>query len=208
MQGIVSTDDALARAREAGVDLVEVSPNERPPVCKIMDYGKQKYLQSKKQKQRHHEQRLKEVRMRPKTDPHDKEIKLNRARRFLNQGDRVQFTMMFRGRERFHREVGLKAFDAIVAMLEDVAKLEQPARTLGRRMTMTLVPLKSGGAKKPPKPAKKPSAPAAVPSQVTGTVPVQAAGPSVPAPPEPPAPEAGSPATSSTAGPAADRPAE
>lgn len=142
-------------AREAGVDLVEVSPNERPPVCKIMDYGKQKYLQSKRQKQKHHEQRLKEIRIRPKTDPHDREIKLNRARRFLGQGDRVQFTMMFRGRERFHKEVGLAIFDGIVTELGDLAKLERPARAMGRRMTMVMVPSKPAGTSKA-EVAKKP----------------------------------------------------
>ncbi len=136
------TDEALALAREAGVDLVEVSPNERPPVCKIMDYGKQKYLQSKRLKQKHHEQRMKEVRIRPKTDPHDKEIKLNRAKRFLAHGDRVQFTMLFRGRERFHKEVGLRIFEEIVASLEDGAKIERAPRIMGRRMTMVLVPSK------------------------------------------------------------------
>lgn len=142
------TDEALALAREAGVDLVEVSPNERPPVCKIMDYGKQKYLQSKRVKQKHHEQRMKEVRIRPKTDPHDKDIKLNRAKRFLEHGDRVQFTMLFRGRERFHKEVGLRIFEQIVASLEDSAKIERAPRIMGRRMTMVLVP------SKPPKPPK------------------------------------------------------
>ncbi|MBN2561652.1 MAG: translation initiation factor IF-3 [Phycisphaerae bacterium] len=155
---IMPTSDALAMAREAGLDLVEVSPNERPPVCKIMDYGKQKYLQSKKQKQKHHEQRLKELRIRPKTDPHDKEIKISRARRFLESGDRVQFTMMFRGRERLHREVGLRIFDEIVSLLQDVSKIERHARMLGRRMTMVLVPLKAGATKKakPPKATVEP----------------------------------------------------
>jgi translation initiation factor IF-3 len=147
-RGIISTAEAQELAREAGMDLVEVSPNERPPVCKIMDYGKHKYLQSKKQKQKHHEQRLKEVRIRPKTDPHDKDIKLSRARGFLEHGDRVQFTMLFRGRERFHKEVGLQIFNGIVASLEDIAKIERPARALGRRMTMVLVPTKQGSPQK------------------------------------------------------------
>ncbi len=143
------TEEALRLAGDARQDLVEVSPTERPPVCKIMDYGKHKYVQSKKQRQKHHEQKLKEVRLRPKTDPHDKGIKLNRARSFLEQGNRVQFTMLFRGRERFHKEVGLKIFHGIVASLEDVAKVERPPIALGRRMTMILVPSKVGGSKKP-----------------------------------------------------------
>ncbi|MCG8406278.1 MAG: translation initiation factor IF-3 [Phycisphaerales bacterium] len=143
MIGIVPTDEALRMARDSGLDLVEVSPNERPPVCRIMDYGKHKYDQSKKLKQKHHEQRIKEVRLRPKTDPHDKEIKLKRARTFLEHGDRVQFTMLFRGRERFHKELGLDIFDEIVKELEEIAKLDRPAKALGRRMTMVLAPIKA-----------------------------------------------------------------
>jgi translation initiation factor IF-3 len=132
----------MRMARDAGLDLVEVSPNERPPVCKIMDYGKHKYLQSKKAKQKHHEQKIKEVRIRPKTDPHDREIKLKHAREFLEEGDRVQFTMRFRGRERFHKDLGMGAFADIARQLADLAKIERPALMLGQRMTMVLVPLK------------------------------------------------------------------
>jgi translation initiation factor IF-3 len=151
MLGVVPTDEATRMAREVGLDLVEVSPNERPPVCKIMDYGRHKYLQSKKLKQKHHERRTKEIRLRPKTDPHDKEIKINRARTFLEHGDRVQFTMLFRGRERFHADSGYEAFNDIVTALGELAKAEQPARLMGRRLTMILVPAK------PPKPVGKPS---------------------------------------------------
>ncbi len=136
-------------AMDAGLDLVEVSPNERPPVCKILDYGKSKYLKSKL-KQKHHERKLKEVRIRPKTDDHDKMIKLNRARKFLEGGDRVQFTMIFRGRERVHRDIGYANFNEIAKMMEDVAKLDRPAKSLGRRMTMVLAPLKL-----PPPPPQK-----------------------------------------------------
>ncbi len=143
MRGVVSTDDAMRMARDAGVDLVEVSPNERPPVCKLMDYGKHKYMQSKKLKQKHHERKTKEVRLRPKTDPHDREIKMKRAFQFLEEGDRVQFTMMFRGRERFHAEVGYEAFDDIVKSLGELAKVERPPRLFGRRMTMVVAPAKS-----------------------------------------------------------------
>jgi len=153
LRGVVPTEEALRVARESGMDLVEVSPNERPPVCKVMDYGKFKYLQSKKLKQKHHEQKLKEVRIRPKTDPHDKEIKLARARDFLDHGDRVQFTMLFRGRERVHRDIGLEAFNEIAVSLHDIAKVEQPAKLLGRRMVMILVPGKPTIAVKKPKPA-------------------------------------------------------
>ncbi len=163
MLGLVPTDQATKMAREVGMDLVEVSPNERPPVCKIMDYGKHKYLQSKKQKQKHHERRTKEVRLRPKTDPHDKQIKMNRAKSFLEHGDPVQFTMMFRGRERFHAEAGYEAFNDILAMLGESAKIEQPPRLQGRRLTMVLAPAKLPRATKPvaAEPARSASAPSA-----------------------------------------------
>lgn len=165
MLGVVSTSDAMQRARDIGMDLVEISPNERPPVCKIMDYGKHKYLQSKKHKQKHHEQKLKEVRIRPKTDPHDRQIKMAHARQFLEHGDKVLFTMMFRGRERFHQDIGDDSFNDIITSLADVAKVEQPPKTFGRRMTMVLVPVKvpaphkpkpAGGGDKGPKAVKAP----------------------------------------------------
>lgn len=181
MLGVISTDEAMRKARDVGMDLVEVSPNERPPVCRIMDYGKHKYNQAKKQKQRHHEQKIKEVRLRPKTDPHDKGIKLKRAQGFLEQGDRVQFTMLFRGRERFHHEVGMAIFNDIIKELEPVAKVDRYPRALGRRMTMVLVPAKmptpgkpkpkapATGSKPPAKPAAEPAAPAAPTAPATGT---------------------------------------
>lgn len=141
-RGVVETAEALRMAREVGLDLVEVSPNERPPVCKIMDYGKHKYLLSKKQKHKHHEQKMKEVRIRPKTDPHDRQIKLQHAREFLTRGDKVQFTMIFKGRERFHQEIGQESFNEIAAGLADVGKVERDAKMLGRKMTMIMIPLK------------------------------------------------------------------
>ena len=143
--GVIPTADALGRAREAGLDLVEVAPNERPPVCKIMDFGKFKYNQKKKQRAQHkhsHEIQIKEIRLRPKTDEHDRGIKLNKAKDFLEKGDKVQFTMIFRGRENAHREIGLEIFQGICSDFEELAKVETPPRVMGRRMTMTLVPLK------------------------------------------------------------------
>ncbi|HUN80886.1 MAG TPA: translation initiation factor IF-3, partial [Phycisphaerae bacterium] len=113
-RGVVPTDEAMRMARDAGMDLVEVSPQERPPVCKIMDYGKHKYMAAKKQKQKHHEQKLKEIRLRPKTDAHDRQIKLQHARDFLERGDRVQFTMNFKGRERFHQDLGNESMAEII----------------------------------------------------------------------------------------------
>jgi translation initiation factor IF-3 len=162
MLGLVPTDQAMQMAREVGMDVVEVSPNERPPVCKIMDYGKHKYVQSKKQKQKHHERKTKEVRLRPKTDPHDRQIKLARSKSFLEHGDRVQFTMMFRGRERFHAEAGYEAFNDILAALGDAAKIEQPPRLQGRRLTMVIAPAKAPRLIKPdrPEPAARSKNPA------------------------------------------------
>lgn len=176
-RGVVPTDEALRMAREVGLDLVEVSPNERPPVCKIMDYGKHKYLQSKKLKQKHHEQKMKEVRIRPKTDPHDRQIKMEHARQFLAHGDRVQFTMIFRGRERFHQDLGNESFNEIITALADIAKVERPAKMLGKRMTMILVPTKLPSAGKP-----KPK-PAAAPAKKGGAAPVKKdiSGPGTPA---------------------------
>jgi len=177
MLGVVPTAEALRMARDVGMDLVEISPNERPPICRIMDFGKHKYDQAKKQKQRHHEQKIKEVRLRPKTDEHDRTIKMNRARGFLKDGDRVQFTMLFRGRERFRHDLGLKAFNDIIKMLEDDAKVDRYPKAMGRRMTMVLAPLKPGspsGKPKPksmPKPKSAPTAEAAKPDAKPGSSP-------------------------------------
>ncbi len=137
------TDQALAMARELGIDLVEISPTERPPVCRLMDYGKYKYETKKKQKQRQsHEVSLKELRLRPKTDVHDKLIKMKQAQGFLEHGSKVQFTMLFRGRERFHQEMGLETFRSICQELAQTAKVERPPKMEGRRMTMVLSPVK------------------------------------------------------------------
>lgn len=189
MQGVVPTDEALRRARDLGLDLVEISPSERPPVCKIMDYGKHKYLQSKKTKQKHHEQKLKEVRIRPKTDPHDRVIKLNHAREFLSHGDRVQFTMMFKGRERFHQDIGNESFQEIITALADIAKVESPPRMFGKRMTMLLVPAKLPPTTKPKPAAPKGDKPAAPKAAKPAAPKVEAAAPPPPAssPEAPPA---------------------
>jgi len=153
--GVIPTSEALSRAREAGLDLVEVSPTEHPPVCRIMDYGKHLYERKKKLKQAHqaHAITLKEIRLRPKTDPHDRSIKINRARGFLDEGHKVQFTMLFRGRERVHRERAQQIFDELLAELGEAVKIERPAIMDGRRMTMLVAPSKPAG-----KPAGKPAA--------------------------------------------------
>jgi translation initiation factor IF-3 len=138
--GIIPTAEALNMAREAGLDLVEVSPTEKPPVCRIMDYGKHKYERKKRMKAGSHGHTItiKEIRVRPKTDVHDLQLKISRARKFLEAGHKVQFTMLFRGRERFNRDFAEGVFDGIVADLEDVIKIERPPTMEGRRMTMLI----------------------------------------------------------------------
>ena len=142
--GVIPTQEALNLARDAGLDLVEVSPMEKPPVCRIMNYGKYKYDRKKRQKVSAgaHVITLKEIRLRPKTDPHDREIKMNRAKAFLAEGHKVQFTMLFRGRERFHRERAREAFDAIIEELGDTVRVERYPAMEGRRMTMMVAPVK------------------------------------------------------------------
>ena len=141
--GIVSTADAMNIAREAGVDLVEVAPTSSPPVCRLMDYGKWKYDQKKKEhkaKVKQHNVVLKEVRMRPKIDTHDMDFKLKKARTFLEKGSKVQFTMLFRGREMIHLDRAMEMFQKISQQLDGLGKVEVPARRQGRRMTMVVAP--------------------------------------------------------------------
>ena len=143
--GVVPTRDALNRARDAGLDLVEVAPTSEPPVCRIMDYGKWQYQhkrrlrESHKQSQRH-VATLKEIRLRPETDKHDLEIKVKHARAFLEKGHKVQFTVFFRGRQMLHKDHGYAILGRITEALEDLAKVERPSRMAGRRMTLMLVP--------------------------------------------------------------------
>jgi translation initiation factor IF-3 len=142
--GVIPTHEALALAKEAGLDLVEVSPTENPPVCRIMDYGKNLYEKKKRMKMASaaHVVTLKEIRLRPKTDPHDRSIKLKHAKGFLDDGHKVQFTMLFKGRERFHRDIASEAFQAIMAELGDTVKVERPPAMDGKRMTMIVSPQK------------------------------------------------------------------
>src|SRR5947209_12965866 len=122
--GIVPTAQALDMAREAGMDLVEVAATERPPVCKIMDYGKFKYAQSKKTHQKMHQQKLKEIRVRPKTGTHDIETKINQARQFLEHNDKVQVNVLFRGREMQHIEEGQRVMAQVLEGLMEYCKIE------------------------------------------------------------------------------------
>jgi translation initiation factor IF-3 len=128
-------------AREANLDLVEVAPNERPPVCRILDYGKLRYEQSRRGgKSKPHQQRLKEIRVRPKTGEHDIETKVNQARKFLEHNDKVLVNVLFRGRELQHIEEGKRIIDAILEKLMDIAKVEKAPSMEGRRMTALLAP--------------------------------------------------------------------
>ncbi len=142
--GIVELKEALQRARDAGMDLVEVAPQAKPPVCRIINYGKWKYAQRKKEqksKAQHHETELKEIRIRtPKIGEHDLMIKVDRAREFLERGDRVQFSLRFRSRELAHVEVGVQVFARIKETLADISKVERDCRREGRRITMMLSP--------------------------------------------------------------------
>jgi translation initiation factor IF-3 len=143
--GIIDTDEAIERAREAGLDLVEVAPTSDPPVCRIMDYGKWLYEQKRKTREAHkknvrHTATLKEIRLRPETDKRDLDIKVNHGREFLEKGHKVQFTMFFRGRQMLHRDNGYAMLEQITESLQDIAKIERPSRMSGRRMTLLLVP--------------------------------------------------------------------
>lgn len=139
--GIISTIEALEKAENYGLDLVEVSPNAKPPVCRIMDFGKYKYEQSKKEKiskKKQHIIIVKELRLRPRTDDHDLETKLRHARKFLEQKNKVKITIFFRGREMAYRDFGTKLMEKVIHLLEDVAKVESEPKMEHRRMIMVL----------------------------------------------------------------------
>ena len=139
--GVMPTDKAMEQARLADLDLVEVAPNERPPVCRIMDFGKFKYQQKKRQHKSHsHQMKIKEIRVRPKTGDHDLNVKVGKAREFLEHKDKVIVSVMFRGRELAHIEEGRKVIDEILVKLADVSKIESPPLHHGRRMICTLAP--------------------------------------------------------------------
>jgi translation initiation factor IF-3 len=141
--GIIPTSEALRMAQERGLDLVEVAPGAEPPVCRIMDFGKFKYQQQKKQQEARKKQtviQLKEIKVRPKTDEHDYQTKLKHIRRFLDAGDRCKVTVFFRGREIVHKDRGLTILSRIVEDLGELAKMEQEPKSEGRTMTMLLAP--------------------------------------------------------------------
>jgi translation initiation factor IF-3 len=162
MLGEMPTDQARQIARERGFDLVEVAAEARPPVCKLLDYGKYKYEQKKKQKKsksHQHVQQVKEVRLRPLTDDHDLMTKLKKAREMIEEGDKVLITIFFRGREQAHKEHGRAMMVRIKQELEDVAKVEYDVSMTGPRMQMTLLP-KPGAKPKEKPPAKAETSPA------------------------------------------------
>ena len=142
--GIVERLFALEKSREANLDLVEVSPTSDPPVCRIMDYGKWVYEQKRKvreaRKKTHHAGGLKEVRLRPETDAHDIEIKVKHAREFIEKGHKVQFTLIFRGRQMLHKDKGADVLSKIVESLSDLAKVDRSNEMMGKRMTLVVAP--------------------------------------------------------------------
>ncbi len=140
--GILATEEALSRARDAGLDLVEVAPGERPPVCRIMDYGKYKYEKSKKRQSsvHAHQMRTKEIRLRPKTGEHDIDFKIKQAMTFLKHRDKVQVSVLFRGREMAHIEEGRKVMESVLAQLSEIGKVESAPQQNGRRMIATVTP--------------------------------------------------------------------
>ena len=145
--GVLSTEDALALANSRGLDLVEISPNADPPVCKIMDYGKFRYEQQKKAKEQRkkqaHQGELKEVRFRPNTDDHDYGFKMKHAREFIGQGNKVKAWVQFRGRDIIYKDRGLAVLERFIEDLSDIAKVDQPPLMEGRRMVTMLTPEKS-----------------------------------------------------------------
>lgn len=137
--GVVTIEEARRRATEAQLDLVEVAPNSKPPVCRIMDYGKFKYeIRKKHHGTRHHETQLHEVRVRPKISDHDLSYKIDKAREFIHRGDKVQVNCQFRGRELAHPELGEEVCQKVLKAIEDVAKIERPLKLEGKRMTVLL----------------------------------------------------------------------
>ena len=143
MVGVVSLRDALFAAEEAGLDLVEVSPNADPPVCKILDYGKYKYEAQKKANEARKKQKIievKEIKLRPNIDEHDYDIKMKAMRRFLEEGDKVKVTMRFRGREMAHQDIGMNVLVKVREALDDLGKVEQMPKLEGKQMIMVMAP--------------------------------------------------------------------
>jgi translation initiation factor IF-3 len=143
--GVMAVREAIAKAEDLGLDLVEVAPNAAPPVCRIMDFGKYKYELNKKANESKKHQSVvvvKEVKLRPRTDDHDIEFKLNNIKRFLGEGNKVKVSIMFRGREMAHQELGRAVLDRLIQELKDLGVVEQQARMEGRNMFLMVAPVK------------------------------------------------------------------
>jgi translation initiation factor IF-3 len=141
--GNVPIAEALAKAQEAGLDLVEISPNATPPVCKLLDFGKYKYQEQKKQAEARKKQKIvevKEIKFRPMIDDHDYDVKMRSMKRFFEEGDKVKVTLRFRGREMAHQELGVKLLDRVKDDIGKIAKVESEPRVEGRQMVMVLAP--------------------------------------------------------------------
>jgi len=138
--GVVSIEEALRAAQQEHLDLVEVAPNAAEPVCRIMDYGKLRYQRSKKGKTKSRSQHLKEVKLRPLTQEHDIGVKIKNIRKFLDQGDRVRVSMVFRGRERAHTDLALTILQRIAGQVEDIGAVEASPTTEGRDISMLIIP--------------------------------------------------------------------
>ena len=141
--GVMKTADAIAQADAQGLDLVEVSPNTDPPVCKILDYGKFKYEAQKKKNEAKKKQKIievKEIKLRPNIDEHDYQVKMRNVQKFLDEGDKVKVTMRFRGREMAHQELGVNVLNRVRDDTEDVAKIEAFPKLEGRQMIMVIAP--------------------------------------------------------------------
>ena len=143
MVGVVTRNEALTMADQAGLDLVEVAPGADPPVCKILDYGKYKYEEQKKKNEARKKQKVievKEIKLRPNIDDHDYDVKMRAMKRFLEEGDKVKVTLRFRGREMAHMELGHRLLSRVKADFEPTAKVEQEPRSEGRQIVMVLAP--------------------------------------------------------------------
>ncbi len=141
--GVIATPDAMKMARESGLDLVEISPQANPPVCKILDYGKYKYEKKKKAQEAKKKQivvKVKEIKLRPNTEDHDLDFKVKHARRFIEDGDKAKFTVVFRGREMAYTDLGRKLMERVLDQLKDVAKVEHPPTMEGKSMIMIMAP--------------------------------------------------------------------
>ena len=143
--GVVSTDRAMEIAAEQGLDLVEISPNNKPPICKILDFGKYKYQSQKKAAEARKKQKtqdVKEIKMRPNIDTHDYDVKMRAVEKFLGEGDKVKVTLRFRGREMAHQELGMQLLERVREQIADIAKVEAEPKLEGRQMMMVVSPAK------------------------------------------------------------------